>query len=81
MVKKINCVKIKKPVLRVQGQDILMDRHWHEHTINHLNEIAKDMPIKAVHNKSNHLLVEFKNAKIATMFRLKYGEERKQEIF
>jgi len=62
-------------MLRLQGQDILMDRHWHEHTMDHLNEVAKELPIKAVHDRSNHLLVEFKSAKIATMFRLKYGQK------
>jgi hypothetical protein len=70
-----NCIKIKKPVLNLDGTNILMDRHWVEHIQEHLNEISKELPIKVVKDKKDHLLVEFKNSKIATMYRLKYGNK------
>ena len=76
MVKKINSVKIEKPVLNLNGKKILMDRHWIDHIKEHLKDIHKELPIKMIHNRQDHLLVEFKNAKIATMFRLKYGYDR-----
>jgi hypothetical protein len=75
MVKKTNSVKIKKPVLDLDGTKILMDRHWFDHIKGHLKDIDKELPIKMVHNQEDHLLVEFKSAKIATMFRLKYGDK------
>ena len=55
--------------------NVLMDRHWVEHTMEHLKEITKELPIKRVQDKSDHLLIEFESAKIATMFRLKYGDK------
>jgi hypothetical protein len=75
MVKK-NQIKIKKPVLKVGGQYILMDKDWMDHTNKHLDEITLQLPIKKVIDKKTHIIVEFINEKTATMFRLKYGEER-----
>jgi len=74
MVKK-NQIKINKPVSNVNGLPILMDRHWVEHTKEHLNEINSQLPIKKILDKKDHILVEFIDAKTATMFRLKYGEK------
>lgn len=71
---KKNIVKIKKPVMDIDGTQVLMDRHWYEHIRKHLDEISLELPIKEIYDSEKHLLVEFKNAKIATVFRLKYGE-------
>jgi hypothetical protein len=73
---KTNQIKIKKPVLKVEGQYIMMDRHWMSHINKHLDEINLQLPIKKVINKKTHIIVEFINEKTATMFRLKYGEDR-----
>jgi len=77
MVKEKNIVKIKKPVMDIDGTQILMDRHWYTHIKQHLDEISLELPIKEIYDSEKHLLVEFKNAKIATMFRLKYGDRTK----
>lgn len=77
MVKKANSIKIKKPLVKIGGLDILMDRYWFRHMKQHLDEISLELPIKEIHDRKDHLLVEFKNAKIATMFRLKYGDRTK----
>ena len=74
MVRK-NCIKIKKPILCVDGTDVLMDKYWYDHIKEHLEQIDQEMPIKEVHYSEKHLIVEFKNAKIATLYRLKYGDE------
>ena len=58
----------------IDGTQVLMDRHWYEHIRKHLDEISLELPIKEIYDSEKHLLVEFKNAKIATVFRLKYGE-------
>jgi len=71
---KKNIVKIKKPVMDIDGTQVLMDRHWYEHIRKHLDEISLELPIKEIYDSEKDLLVEFKNAKIATVFRLKYGE-------
>jgi uncharacterized protein YeaO (DUF488 family) len=71
---KKNIVKIKKPVMDIDGTQVLMDRHWYNHIRKHLDEISLELPIKEIYDSEKHLLVEFKNAKIATVFRLKYGE-------
>jgi len=71
---KKNIVKIKKPVMDIDGTQVLMDRHWYEHIRKHLDEISLELPIKEIYDSEKHLLIEFKNAKIATVFRLKYGE-------
>jgi len=77
MVNKKNIVKIKKPILEIGGTPILMNRHWYDHIKKHLDEISLELPIKEIYDSEKHLLVEFKSAKIATMFRLKYGDRTK----
>jgi len=72
MVRK-NQIKIKKPVIKIGRDSILMDQQWLEHTKQHLDEIHSQMPIKNVLDKKDHIIVEFLNEKTATMFRLKYG--------
>ena len=74
MVEK-NCVKIKKPTMVIDDANILMDRHWFDHMKTHLDEIDKEMPIKEIYDSATYLTVEFKNAKTATMYRLKYGDK------
>ena len=54
-----------------------MDRHWYDHIRKHLDEISLELPIKKIYDSEKHLLVEFKSAKIATLFRLKYGDRTK----
>jgi len=76
--KKINekkCIRIKKPVLSIQGTDVLMDRYWFQHMEEHINEIDKEIPVKEIYDSEDALIVEFKTAKLATMYRLKYGNK------
>ena len=79
MVKKINqeaVVKIPKPVVDIDGVNMIMDQQWYDHIEESIEKISKEFPIRKVFDSDYDILIEFKNAKIATLYRLKYGDQR-----
>jgi hypothetical protein len=76
MVKKKNCVRIPKPILDCDGVSILMDRDFYVNMTSHFDKVNEEFPIKDVHNRDDYLLLEFIDEKHATMYNLKYGDQR-----
>jgi hypothetical protein len=68
-------VKFKKPVVHLNNVDILTDRYWYDEFERDLQKLSKEFKIKQVGEDSKYVYVEFQTAKMATMYRLKYGKE------
>ena len=74
-VNKKAIVKFKKPVVHLNNVDILMDRYWYDEFEKDLQKLSKEFKVKQVGEDSKYVYVEFQTAKMATMYRLKYGKE------
>ena len=76
MVKKKNCIRIPKPILECDGVDVLMDKEFYINLNSHFDKVNAEFPIKNVHDRDDHLLLEFIDEKHTTMYNLKYGDQR-----
>lgn len=68
-------VRFKKPVVHLSNVDILMDRYWYDEFERDLQKLSKEFKVKQVAEDGKYVYVEFQTAKMATMYRLKYGKE------
>lgn len=75
------CVKIAKPVLDCDGVGVLMDKDFYVNLTSHFEKVNAEFPIKQVHDRETYLLLEFVDEKHVTLYNLKYGDQRQQEIF
>jgi len=70
-------IELPKPVLDCDGVLVLMDKDFYEDTKYFLTKIKKEFKIR-ITDEDYNIVLNFKNNKQATMYRLKYGAEQKK---
>ena len=69
-------ITIEAPIMKIEGAYVWMDRHWPIKFFDWLNDEKLNTKLCGMTQMNNKLKLEFIDGKSATLFGLKYDEQK-----